>query len=72
MGEQLRTVRLVVGRRERPAVLQGDPHPEDVCRCGDYRRQHRNDGPSALNWDNPKGVEACMKFRLFRQATVKP
>jgi hypothetical protein len=41
-------------------------HRLDVCKCGDYWHQHPNGGPSALNWDNPKGVEPCMGFRLAK------
>jgi hypothetical protein len=42
-------------------------HPEDICECGDYRKQHPDGGACALNGlghaaPMPKGD--CMSFRL--------
>lgn len=51
--------------------LRPDDHgldPNEVCVCGDYRRQHKDwTGPSLLNWDNPKGTEPCLKFQRARK-----
>lgn len=34
----------------------------EACVCGDYRSQHPNDGPSALNYASPAGAR-CEGFR---------
>jgi hypothetical protein len=48
-------------------------HPEDICRCGDYRRQHPDGGACGLNglghgtcpgegWTRED--DKCQRFRL--------
>jgi hypothetical protein len=48
-------------------------HPEDICYCGDYRRQHPDNGPCGLNglghgtcpgegWTRED--DKCQRFRL--------
>lgn len=36
----------------------------DLCVCGDYRRQHRADGPCLLNGLGHGGSGDCSRFRL--------
>lgn len=38
--------------------------PTDVCVCGDYRRDHADNGPCKLNWAGHLGAPACLEFRL--------
>lgn len=43
-----------------------DERPDDICFCGDYRHQHPNNGPCALNGlgHGIIGPEnKCMQFR---------
>jgi hypothetical protein len=42
-------------------------HPEDTCECGDYRRDHPNNGPCRMNqrdFDLCHGGRDCMSFRM--------
>lgn len=48
-------------------------HPQDICRCGDYRRSHRGGiGPCGLN-SLGHGVPGyrCTEFRLLKYAEVE-
>lgn len=48
-------------------------HPEDVCTCGDYRRQHvGGTGHCIFNhYDrgHGMGLRACHRFKLYQAAT---
>ena len=47
----------------------GNPH--DVCKCGDYRRDHKDGyGPCVFNAyeGGPHGDSRCRKFRLSKTA----
>jgi hypothetical protein len=42
-------------------------HPEDICHCGDYRRQHSVGGACSLNGlghGMPFNEGKCFEFRL--------
>jgi len=42
-------------------------HSEDICECGDYRKQHPDGGACALNGlghGMPFNEGACFKFRF--------
>jgi hypothetical protein len=51
-----------------PASYQPE-HPEDVCECGDYRRQHDDHG-CILCRNFPAPTGRCLRFRLFRPAAA--
>ncbi len=43
------------------------PHDNDLCACGDYRRQHNGehgDGACGMNMLGHGGAPACEAFRL--------
>ncbi len=53
-------------------------HPEDICECGDYRRQHLDNGACSLNglghgttpgdgWTREN--DKCLRFRFDAYAT---
>lgn len=44
------------------------PDPEDLCRCGDARRQHLH-GTGRCNLGSLCTPYPCQRFRLFRPAT---
>jgi hypothetical protein len=42
-------------------------HPEDICECGDYRKNHPDNGPCSLNGlghHAPMPQGNCTEFRL--------
>jgi hypothetical protein len=43
-------------------------HPEDICECGDYRREHPDNGACSLNGLGHgiprEWYQGCFKFRL--------
>jgi hypothetical protein len=42
-------------------------HPEDICECGDYRKQHPDNGPCNLNslgHGIPFPEGRCESFRM--------
>lgn len=44
-----------------------EEHSEDICECGDYRKQHPDNGACGLNGLGhclPFGEGKCEKFRL--------
>lgn len=49
-------------------------HPYDVCKCGDYRRDHKDGG--ACMWNNTElghaggDRRACTKFRFASPAVI--
>ena len=46
-------------------------HPLDTCKCGDYRRDHKDGhGPCVFNHTRggPHGDSQCLRFRLSRPA----
>jgi hypothetical protein len=45
-------------------------HPNDVCKCGDYRHQHKNGiGRCIMPDDLTHGFKPCVKFELSEPAT---
>lgn len=41
-------------------------HPEDICHCGDYRKEHPDNGACALNGLGhaiPRPEGDCLRFR---------
>lgn len=53
---------------------------EDVCECGDYRRDHPEDGPCIFNTDHSRGpnggvnhgFQPCPRFRLVEKRRRLP
>ena len=48
-------------------------HPYDVCKCGDYRRDHKDSvGPCRHNKlnDLTHGMQDCTKFRFASPAVI--
>jgi hypothetical protein len=47
--------------------MTAEPHQLDVCECGDYRIDHRGDGPCIYNQPanvGHGGAPNCFAFRL--------
>ena len=42
-------------------------HPEDICQCGDYRKQHEDEGYGACKICRWNGPIRCEKFRLSQK-----
>lgn len=46
------------------------PDPFDICRCGDYRHQHPNDGACGCNGLGHFGAGPCRKFERAETAAA--
>jgi hypothetical protein len=46
-----------------------EPHPLDVCQCGDFRREHQDGtGRCRMPNDASHGFKTCERFRLHASA----